>query len=186
MILGRWKGRRPVRSGACSFSYSFMGTMRAILDPPEMILTCAPSYRFKGSETTTFGDFPSRLSHVVAQTLTTLEVKALIYPTYDTRGSLSRAVESFVDWLTTTCVELESKPEDDVVKQATSGRGKGAGSVKVILCGHSMGGLVAVDAALEISKSGGIQKGKLWPRVCGIIAFDTPVSSLSILTAQSI
>lgn len=54
----------------------------------------------------------------------------------------------------------------------------GAGSVKVVLCGHSMGGLVAVDAALEIAKScdgGSKNDGKLWPRVCGVIAFDTPV-----------
>lgn len=111
----------------------------------------------------------------MSQTLTSLEVKSIIYPTYDTRGSLSKAVEAFVDWLTTTCVEMECKPAEDD-KEGISGRGKGAGSVKIILCGHSMGGLVAVDASLEIAKSGGIQKGKLWPRVCGVIAFDTPVS----------
>lgn len=135
-------------------------------------LSVLSSYRFKGSETTTFGDFPSRLAHIVSQTLTTLDVKSIIYPTYDTRGSLPKAVEAFVDWLTTTCVEMECKPDES---NPDSGRGKGAGSVKVILCGHSMGGLVAVDAALEISKSGGIQKGKLWPRVCGVLAYDTPV-----------
>jgi hypothetical protein len=115
----------------------------------------------------------------VSQTLTTLEVKPVIYPTYDTRGSLSKAVEAFVDWLTTTCVDLECKP-DEKADSARSGRGKGAGSVKVILCGHSMGGLVAVDASLEIAKSGGVLKDKLWPRVCGVIAYDTPVSSFPI------
>ena len=144
---------------------------------------------FKGSEKTTFGDFPSRLAHIVSQTLTSLQVQSLIYPTYDTRGSLSKAVEAFVDWLTTTCVELECKTDEQgsgVVGGAggekggsgvvgVSGRGMGAGSVKVVLCGHSMGGLVAVDAALEIAKSGGTQHGKLWPRVCGVIAYDTPV-----------
>ena len=134
----------------------------------------SPLDRFKGSESATFGDFPSRLAHIVSQTLTNLQVKSIIYPTYDTRGSLSKAVEAFVDWLTTTCVELECKPDEK--GGSRSGQGKGAGSVKVILCGHSMGGLVAVDAALEIAKSGGIQRGKLWPRVCGVIAYDTPVS----------
>ncbi|UZJ52358.1 hypothetical protein CBS101457_001678 [Exobasidium rhododendri] len=128
---------------------------------------------FKGSEKTTFGDFPSRLAHILSQTLTSLEVQPVIYPTYDTRGSLSKAVEAFVDWLTTTCVDIECKPVEEG-DEALSGRGKGAGSVKVVLCGHSMGGLVAVDAALEIAKSGGVQKGKLWPRVCGVIACDTP------------
>jgi pimeloyl-ACP methyl ester carboxylesterase len=86
-------------------------------------------------------------------------------------------VEAFVDWLTTTCVDLECKPAEEG-DEAASGRGKGAGTAKVVLCGHSMGGLVAVDASLEIAKSGGIQKGKLWPRVCGVIACDTPVSFL--------
>jgi pimeloyl-ACP methyl ester carboxylesterase len=161
------------------FIHGYVGAISVMIYLPTDTKTCAAFRRFKGSETTTFADFPSRLSHIVSQTLTTLEVRPIIYPTYDTRGSLSKAVEGFVDWLTTTCVGLESKPEDDVEKQAESGRGKGSGTVKVILCGHSMGGLVAVDAALEISKSGGVQKGKLWPRVCGIIAFDTPVSRIS-------
>lgn len=36
---------------------------------------------------------------------------------------------------------------------------------------------VALDAALEISASGGLgEKNQLWPRVCGVIAYDTPVS----------
>lgn len=120
----------------------------------------------------------------MSQTLTTLEVKSIIYPTYDTRGSLAKAVEAFVDWLTTTCVEMECKPAEDN-KSSISGRGKGAASVKIILCGHSMGGLVAVDASLEIAKSGGIQKGKLWPRVCGVIAYDTPVSIVGFHQANT-
>jgi pimeloyl-ACP methyl ester carboxylesterase len=127
---------------------------------------------FKGSDKSTFADFPERVAHMVGQTYPTLQVNPIIYPTYETRGSLSKAVEGFVDWLTTKTVEIECEPPkpDDPFSEPG-----GAGSVKIVLCGHSMGGLVAVDAALEIAKSAqGTASGKLWPRVCGVLAFDTP------------
>lgn len=126
---------------------------------------------FKGSDSTTFADFPDRVSHIVRHTFPSYHVRPVIYPTYQTRGSLAKAVEGFVDWLTTTTVEIECEPPD---KNDPKSEPAGPGSVKVVLCGHSMGGLVAVDAALEIAKSGGANQGKLWPRVCGVIAFDTP------------
>lgn len=126
---------------------------------------------FKGSDKSTFADFPDRVSHMVSQTYPSLNVQSIIYPTYETRGSLAKAVEKFVDWLTTKTVEIECEPPD---KNDPKSEPLGAGSVKIILCGHSMGGLVAVDAALEIAKSGGIMHGHVWPRVCGVLAFDTP------------
>lgn len=136
---------------------------------------------FKGSATTTFGDFPNRLAHMTQATNPSLAVASEIYPTYDTRGSLSRAAEALVEWLTTRTVELECKPtfsaSGEEIPSHRSGRGLGAGSVKVVLCGHSMGGLVAVDAALSIASSappGPHRHDMLWPRVCGVIAFDTP------------
>ncbi|PWN49455.1 hypothetical protein IE53DRAFT_369752 [Violaceomyces palustris] len=153
---------------------------------------------FKGSSETTFEDFPSRLSHLLRETYPSLVVEPLVYPTYDTRGSLSSAVENFTDWLTSQCLTLESKP---LMEQGTgnvlqdSGRGLGMGSVKVVLVGHSMGGLVAVDATLGIARNGfgtgtapsppsppstssnhtaAPRANPLWPRVCGVIAYDTP------------
>ncbi|PWN33932.1 uncharacterized protein FA14DRAFT_161547 [Meira miltonrushii] len=126
---------------------------------------------FKGSDKSTFADFPDRVSHMVSQTYPKLNVRSIIYPTYETRGSLAKAVEQFVDWLTTKTVEIECEPPD---ANDPKSEPLGAGSVKIILCGHSMGGLVAVDAALEIAKSGGIMHGHVWPRVCGVLAFDTP------------
>lgn len=142
---------------------------------------------FKGSSETTFEDFPSRLTYNLQQTYPGLHVKSLVYPTYDTRGSLAAAVESFVEWLTEQTVMLESKPEihpssGNIVPN--SGKGGGMGSVKIILAGHSMGGLVAVDAALAIAQSSADQQAKtpkekqsslkLWPRVVGVLAYDTP------------
>lgn len=131
---------------------------------------------FKGDSETTFLDFPARLAHIIRETYG-LVVESELYPTYETRGSLSAAVERFVEWLTEKCVLLESKPHVDPDTGEPipgSGRGGGAGSVKVVLCGHSMGGLVAVDAALGIAHGGGLGDGRLWPRVCGVVAYDTP------------
>lgn len=142
---------------------------------------------FKGSSDTTFEDFPSRLTYNLQETYPGLHVKSLVYPTYDTRGSLAAAVESFVEWLTEQTVMLESKPEidpatGDVVPN--SGKGGGMGSVKIVLAGHSMGGLVAVDAALAVAQSSADQQSKvskekrsslkLWPRIVGVLAYDTP------------
>ncbi|SPC60751.1 uncharacterized protein UHOD_01904 [Ustilago sp. UG-2017b] len=142
---------------------------------------------FKGSSETTFEDFPSRLTYNLQETYPGLHVKSVVYPTYDTRGSLAAAVDSFVEWLTEQTVKLESKPEidastGDIVPD--SGKGGGMGSVKIVLAGHSMGGLVAVDAALAIAQNSAEQQQripnekrsnlKLWPRVVGVLAFDTP------------
>ena len=142
---------------------------------------------FKGSSDTTFQDFPSRLTYNLQQTYPGLHVKSLVYPTYDTRGSLAAAVESFVEWLTEQTVTLESKPEFHPTTGEfvpNSGKGGGMGSVKIVLAGHSMGGLVAVDAALAIAQSSADQQAntpvekraslKLWPRVVGVLAYDTP------------
>ncbi|SPO21615.1 uncharacterized protein UTRI_01099_B [Ustilago trichophora] len=142
---------------------------------------------FKGSSDTTFEDFPSRLTYNLQETYPGLHVKSLVYPTYDTRGSLAAAVESFVEWLIEHTVMLESKPEIDPTTGdivPNSGKGGGMGSVKIVLAGHSMGGLVAVDAALAIAHSSAEQHAttpknkqshlKLWPRVVGVLAYDTP------------
>ncbi|CAO1638791.1 unnamed protein product [Sympodiomycopsis kandeliae] len=140
---------------------------------------------FKGSAETTFEDYPNRLSHVLRETHTDLQVKPVIYPTYDTRGSLATAVANFVEWLTMETLTLESKPLVDAetgteVPYQQSGQGGGRGSVRIVLCGHSMGGLVAVDAALRIATDSMTEKDQncvaksLWPRVIGVLAYDSP------------
>lgn len=169
-------------------------TMPASADLPctgmqgrDQLLLLVFIHGFKGSSDTTFEDFPSRLTYNLQETYPGLHVKSLVYPTYDTRGSLAAAVESFVDWLIEQTVTLESKPEihpttGNIVPN--SGKGGGMGSVKIVLAGHSMGGLVAVDAALAIAQSSANQHAnlasdtrsslKLWPRVVGVLAYDTP------------
>lgn len=156
---------------------------------------------FKGSAETTFEDFPNRLAHLVRETHPGLAgVTPLVYPTYDTRGQLSVAVDHFVGWLAGEVGRLEAgygDAQEGFVEKEEGPAGKG--SVKVVLCGHSMGGLVAVDAALRIAqtRSGTTpgsgsgtatptgEKGEdngasdapfeeMWPHVVSVIAYDSP------------
>ncbi|KAF8759906.1 hypothetical protein RHS01_01650 [Rhizoctonia solani] len=78
------------------------------------------------------------------------------------------AVERFVDWLTALTVQKE-------VAHHLKG---GSGKAKIILCGHSMGGLIAAEALLSIARSRPDKDTPLWPWIVGIIAFDTPYYGL--------
>jgi hypothetical protein len=64
----------------------------------------------------------------------------------------------------------------EVARAMQLGGTKGAaGSAKVVLCGHSMGGLVVADAMTSIVRSTKADE-PLWPRIISVLAFDTPVS----------
>lgn len=120
------------------------------------------SVRFKGSAETTFEGYPDRLRHLILETYPKLDVHALIYPTYETRGSLREAVDALVGWLTIKVAEYESELQR---------------KYSVALCGHSMGGIVCLDSALAIRRSA--PGGKMpWPSVCGVLAYDTPFLGL--------
>ncbi|KAK0534378.1 hypothetical protein OC835_002705 [Tilletia horrida] len=140
---------------------------------------------FKGSADTTFEDFPNRIAHLLSETHPGLAVESVVYPTYDTKGQLATAVDNFLEWLTEKTLELESKPVFDPTTHeplpaSQTGHGGGAGSVKIIIAGHSMGGLVGVDAALAIARSSASAPAvdsdvsPMWPRICGVLAYDTP------------
>lgn len=78
------------------------------------------------------------------------------------------AVEHFADWLTTLTVQRE----------VADGQGGGAGKTRVVLCGHSMGGLLAADALLAFVNSRPDKNAPLWPNIIACIAFDTPYLGL--------
>ncbi|KAL1405372.1 hypothetical protein Q8F55_009003 [Vanrija albida] len=121
---------------------------------------------FKGTDVT-FEAFPERVKHVLEQTHPGLAVHSEVFPVYQTRGELSAAVEAFTEWLTIKVVELENN----------NGRGGGAGSAKVALLGHSMGGLLIADATSRIEAA--THRGSpMWPNVVANIAFDTPYLGL--------
>jgi len=92
-----------------------------------------------------------------------------------TKGDLRQAAEQLVEWLQHLVLKRE-------VARATAlgDNHKAAGVAKVVLCGHSMGGLVIADALLLIDKTC-TDGGPLWPRIIAVLAFDTPVSRSSTI-----
>ncbi|KAH7914406.1 hypothetical protein BJ138DRAFT_1177332, partial [Hygrophoropsis aurantiaca] len=144
---------------------------------------------FKGTESS-FGSFPSRLEHILTETIDNVHVKCAVFPAYETKGKLvcdvhhycglrvmsswltveqqDEAVERFADWLTTLTVE----------KEVANGQGGGAGKANIVLCGHSMGGLLAADALLSFVHSRPDKNAPLWPKIIACIAFDTPFLGL--------
>ncbi|KAG9317470.1 hypothetical protein JVU11DRAFT_1672 [Chiua virens] len=130
---------------------------------PEDALLIVFIHGFKGTEST-FENFPSRLRHVLSESEGGLSVECVVFPAYEVNAHpiQNAAVVQFADWLTTLTVQKEVA------------NGGGAGRVKIVLCGHSMGGLLAADALLEFVQSRPDRNAPLWPRIIACIAFDTP------------
>ncbi|KAJ6515703.1 hypothetical protein C8R45DRAFT_810422 [Mycena sanguinolenta] len=123
---------------------------------------------FKGTDST-FGEFPNRLTHILTETIPSTSVECIVFPAYEVSNAFyqTEAVVKFADWLTTLTVE----------KEVASGGG--AGKVKIVLCGHSMGGLLAADTLQEFMKNRETQANfVLWPKIVSVIAFDTPYLGL--------
>lgn len=77
-------------------------------------------------------------------------------------------MEKFADWLCNLTVERE----------VAHGAGGGAGKAKIVLAGHSMGGLLAADTLLALYKSRVDETAPLWPNIIACIAYDTPYLGL--------
>jgi hypothetical protein len=156
---------------------------------------------FKGDEKT-FGHnyaFTEHLRALVARELPKIEVKVLVYPTYDTRGDLNECVNRFRDWLLEKVIDLE-------VESGTPSPTIDP-SVRTIIIGHSMGGIVAAETAIALtsdrpvhgstdadkeearrpdedattapSQRPGTPNGLMFPYVQGVLAFDTPFLGIS-------
>ncbi|KDR72511.1 hypothetical protein GALMADRAFT_252627 [Galerina marginata CBS 339.88] len=107
---------------------------------------------FQGNDTT-FQSFPKHLQeHLESRIPQHLDVKiqSSLYPTYKSVKPISHATKNFLEWLTT-------QPPGPV-----------------ILLGHSMGGLLAADAATDSSNNPDRYPGGRPKRIVGVIAFDTP------------
>ncbi|KAJ4144883.1 hypothetical protein LMH87_003751 [Akanthomyces muscarius] len=141
---------------------------------------------FRGGNLT-FGDnyrFTEHLRDMVAKELPKIDVKVLVYPKYETRGDLGDCVMRFRTWLEEKVIDLE-------VAAGTPSPTLDP-SVRTVLIGHSMGGIMAVESLLGIASEkpiyseDGIEKSEipnfssmLFPYVQGVLAFDTPFLGIS-------
>ncbi|KAM0260276.1 hypothetical protein ACHAQJ_002840 [Trichoderma viride] len=142
---------------------------------------------FKGGEST-FGDnysFVEDLRNAVARELPSFSIKVLVYPKFETRGDLGETVSRFRTWLENKIIDYE------VAKGTASPTVEP--SIRTILIGHSMGGIVAAETVMGlasekpiytedgIDKSGGRPSfnSLMFPRIQGVLAFDTPYLGIS-------
>ncbi|KAH8833448.1 hypothetical protein DL96DRAFT_1586123 [Flagelloscypha sp. PMI_526] len=107
---------------------------------------------FNGDHTT-FQSFPLDLQSHLAERISkipNMKVTSTIYPTYKSVKPISHAARNFLEWLTT-------QPPGPV-----------------ILLGHSMGGLLVAEAAIDPSNNPETWPGAKPKRIVGMIAFDCP------------
>ncbi|KAI0199564.1 hypothetical protein F4808DRAFT_461659 [Astrocystis sublimbata] len=156
---------------------------------------------FKGGEDT-FGsksEFAQHLAALISAALPKVDVEAVTYPKYETRGDLHDCVARFRDWLLERVIDIEvanGTPSPTIEP-----------SVRTILIGHSMGGIVAAETVIALanekpiphsgdskasergdadaygdSEPRGSQQtpsseslnNMMFPYVQGVLAFDTP------------
>ncbi|KAL2075686.1 hypothetical protein VTL71DRAFT_629 [Oculimacula yallundae] len=144
---------------------------------------------FKGGDDT-FGGFPEHLRALVSHALPKVDVRAIVYPKFETRGDLAECVGRFRDWLLEKVIDIEvqsSTPSPTIDP-----------SVHTILIGHSMGGIVAADTLLAITSDLTISSrpsssskdpsnpspnppinSLMFPYISGVLAFDTPYLGIS-------
>ncbi|MCJ1381258.1 hypothetical protein MMC17_004367 [Xylographa soralifera] len=152
---------------------------------------------FKGGDDT-FGGFPEHLRALVSHALPQVSVSAIVYPQFETRGDLKECVVRFREWwdLSVHHHKLQNKVIDLEVKAGTPSPTVDP-SVRTVLIGHSMGGIVAADTLLSItaespisstsnSKQGSRQSSRsasphsfMFPYIQGVLAFDTPYLGIS-------
>ncbi|KAK3295821.1 uncharacterized protein B0H64DRAFT_396425 [Chaetomium fimeti] len=147
---------------------------------------------FKGDDTT-FGRnyaFVEHFRKLLTVALPKINVKAVVYPTFETRGDLGECVTRFSDWLLNKVIDLEvaaGTPSPTIDP-----------SVRVVLVGHSMGGIVAAETAIKIASEKPIHNSVdenspakastamppapnalMFPYIQGVLAFDTPFLGIS-------
>lgn len=119
-----------------------------------------------------------------------------MYPKFETRGDLIECVSRFRDWsvlpspmflrykLTPLSRRLQEKVIDIEVANKTPSPTVDP-SVRTILIGHSMGGIVAADTVLALATEQAIDaeepalNSNMFPYIQGVLAFDTPYLGIS-------
>lgn len=201
----RWV-RKMKKTLLLCFIHGFKASTRSI--PPHLNHHLLPKTSSHSSTNTrtiqggeeTFGHkyaFTQHLRDLVAERLPKLDVQVLVYPKYETRGDLADCVSRFRDWLQEKVIDIE-------VSKGTPSPTVDP-SVRVVLCGHSMGGIVAAETLIALtservippsSASGGSGDGNhtaapaegdnsfdlnglMFPYVQAVLSFDTPYLGIS-------
>ncbi|CAG7848570.1 SubName: Full=Uncharacterized protein {ECO:0000313/EMBL:CCA70684.1} [Serendipita indica DSM 11827] len=131
---------------------------------PEDLLLCVFVHGFNGNDKT-FNTFPSTIASILQQVIEIVSVESIVFPEYKTRGDFSAAVDHFTEWLYLQVKQRERKRASGAAKKA-----------KVVLCGHSMGGLLIADAIKSMKEK--YQGNQSQPRIIAVLAFDTPYLGL--------
>lgn len=118
-----------------------------------------------------FAQFPQELESQLQKQVDLADVKfrAIVYPPYDTKGDFNLAVSKLRDWIQNLVIDLESESgaSSPILNQ----------SVKVVLLGHSMGGLVSADVILDVHAE--YAPAPLFPGIVGLVALDSPMLGLA-------
>ncbi|OLY83341.1 hypothetical protein AYI68_g2523 [Smittium mucronatum] len=100
---------------------------------------------FMGS-TDSFCDFPERLQAILSAIHTDKTIECIVYPTYKTRNELVEAVQLLKDWILDFA---ETKHKEEAIGTSNSKKIIPK-KINIVLVGHSMGGLLISDAAIQI------------------------------------
>lgn len=120
---------------------------------------------FQGSSEKTFAQFPGKLKKRAEATYNDLDVTWQVLPTYQTIGktaTVEKAVRDLLDYLPSVSEHNE----------------------QIILFGHSMGGVVALEAWAQARAAQ--SEHRLGEKIIGIVALDTPYYGLSQHRLESI
>ncbi|OMJ27702.1 hypothetical protein AYI69_g2848 [Smittium culicis] len=158
---------------------------------------------FMGS-TDSFCDFPVKVQEILSAIHKDKIVECIVYPTYQTKNELAEAVTLLKNWILELIDErhkkLYSKQQADNSKAIPK-------KINIILCGHSMGGLLISDVAIDLfptleffnatseeyhsannkgkSKTSSISPTKPvfanggFTKIVGILAYDSPFFGIS-------
>jgi len=135
-----------------------------IRPPSPDLLLVVFIHGFKGTNAT-FRSFPGRLAQMLSGSINNMATECISFPEYKTKGQLVAVVHGFSEWLR------------NLVRAKEAAYGC-IGKAKVVLCGHSMGGLIAADALRLFVQSRQHPNAPLWPRIIACLGFDTPFLGL--------
>ncbi|KAI9837309.1 MAG: hypothetical protein M1819_000383 [Sarea resinae] len=152
---------------------------------------------FKGGDDT-FGGFPEHLRALLSHALPKVKVEVITYPKFETKGDLRECVAGFKNWYDSSLIfdtalreshggvdandlwrgRLQNKVIDMEVENGTPSPTIEP-SVRTVLVGHSMGGIVAADTTISIANEQPVSDSTepslfMFPYIQGILAFDTP------------